>query len=363
MTKIARNPLVVQKEKQLQDLQKQKNKLTTRLQQHKNRLQQLQTDIVQLQQQVGVVMIDRLEQLASIKNQMVATLQEISRSKKIPKADRRAARQFADELKDTFEIDETLSEIKEQRERLFQEYKEQRENDHSSENSGRQQSLSSLFAVAVPEEEQRRIRKLFLQLASRFHPDKASNPREVEHFTVIMRQLNEAYEQGDYQTLLDLEQEYVHYNSEIYRDTEHVEGLLQWIETAIERATADVSLLNSQLQRVQTELKNLQKSDVGKMCIRDQKLAGTDGSVAETIVQIEQETTQLNVLLNLLKEFLAEGIWDEHRLDSALRKFSQAPPQQMQSINYADLDESELADFLDMLAHLEKSSRPKKRRR
>ncbi len=64
------------------------------------------------------------------------------------------------------------------------------------------------FQQKPDKEEQKEIRKIFVRLAARFHPDKAQSEKEAENLHELMQQINQAYQRGDIAELLQLEKKY-----------------------------------------------------------------------------------------------------------------------------------------------------------
>lgn len=53
----------------------------------------------------------------------------------------------------------------------------------------------------------RDLRKIFLKLADKFHPDKASDNETRVFYTEIMKEINIAYQSGDLARLLEIERD------------------------------------------------------------------------------------------------------------------------------------------------------------
>ena len=54
----------------------------------------------------------------------------------------------------------------------------------------------------------RKLRQTFIRLATIFHPDKATDEATAKEYTEIMKELNKAYQSGDFALLLEIEQRY-----------------------------------------------------------------------------------------------------------------------------------------------------------
>jgi hypothetical protein len=69
-------------------------------------------------------------------------------------------------------------------------------------------SESEAPSAAVNREESRKIRQVFLRLASVFHPDKVLDGSESEEYAEVMKEVNLAYQRGDLARLLEIEKKY-----------------------------------------------------------------------------------------------------------------------------------------------------------
>ncbi|NJN34373.1 MAG: J domain-containing protein [Saprospiraceae bacterium] len=94
---------------------------------------------------------------------------------------------------------------------LNQNFNERAQNQHTDEfNRQRRAVMFDEFTVKPDAEEQQNLRKIFISLASDFHPDKAENEQQAKFFHDIMQQINAAYQRGDIDELLDLKKRFEH---------------------------------------------------------------------------------------------------------------------------------------------------------
>lgn len=364
MSEITRSPLIVQKEQELKQLQQQHKKVSDQLKKQKQKLESVKTEIVELQRKGSEVVVSKMEAMQQLIHDLVAIAQEISKSKRFTKHERNEAREFAKEFGQMDDYEEHLEQIRQAREEAFEYFKAEREQNENGEYA--KFNFFEEFAVKLPEEEQRNVRKIFLRLATKFHPDKATTPRETEHFNSIMQRINQAYEQGDIATLLDIEKQYVDYSSEQFKEATELEGLLQWIDKEIKRLDDELNLLSLQLERTKLELKNIERSDVGKMRKQNQTAAKRGEDMDTMLVEMDNSLTQLMGLRDILKEFLTQEIWDNQKLEKYMRSSGMMNNQLQQAPLFdnddTDLSPEELALLMDMLFGGEEI-RPRKRRK
>lgn len=363
MSEITRSPLIVQKEQTLNKLKLQHTKVNDQLKKQKQKLDKLKDEIVEVQRNGSEVLVSKMEAMQQLKNELISIVQEISKSKRFTKHERKEAKDFAAQLEYMEDFEEQLDEFNQMRNDSFEQYKAQKEQNDNNEYA--KFNFFEEFTVKLPEEEQRNIRKLFLKLATKFHPDKANTPREAEHFHSIMQQINQAYEIGDFASLLDIEKQYVDYSSEQFKEAAELEGLLQWIDKEIERLDNEVNLLNLQLTRTKTELKSIELSDLGKMHKQNQNAAKRGEDIKTILVEMDAGITQLTGMRDVLKGFLIEEIWDTQKLLRYINNMAGRGNHSLQQSKNtpSDLSPEELDMLLDMLADMGGGPPPRKRRK
>lgn len=126
---------------------------------------------------------------------------------------------------------------------------------------------------SIPESEKLELKKLWRQLAHKYHPDLAKNEEDRGKREEIMKKINKAYSDGDLEALKAIEQEHI-------EDTETVSA---------ELLKAKLQDLESGLARLKKEYLMLQKSEwyIWKNDIEEAKKHGRD-----LLVELEQKLLQ-----------------------------------------------------------------------
>ncbi|MEZ4887663.1 MAG: J domain-containing protein [Chitinophagales bacterium] len=293
--KLSKTPLSIRKERELNDLKKQLKKTKTQLKRSTTRLTNLQKGITKLQQNIANEMLQNQEKMKALREELLALLKKIMASKKVDKESRAQAKELFKELG---ELDDTVPNM------------EDFEGGDESEYEGRggRFAFFEQFRAETPKEEQRSIRKVFIKLAARFHPDKASTPQEADRFHKIMQRINTAYERNDILTLLDMEAQYADYQKEEVNNEIDESAIVSLLDQEISKAAIELDLLEGQLNRVKAETKDLRASDAGEMhreATRAKKY-GVD-FVADMKEQMESAVEQLIAVKGVMEELLKKG--------------------------------------------------------
>ncbi|MEY4903198.1 MAG: hypothetical protein RLZZ292_1013, partial [Bacteroidota bacterium] len=175
--------------------------------------------------------------------------------------------------------------------------------------SERRKNLFDEYKVSISKEEQGDVRKLYIKLANQFHPDKAKNEKEADLFHDMMQKINAANEAGDYGTLLALQERYAEYDSSAF-DTSDGSVLLDLLDQSILKIKKEVQSIDSQVTRIKEEIKNIKKSDLGKVHVQEQreiKRYGI-GGMEEQIKAMEDHAAKLREVNEGMKEYIKTGI-------------------------------------------------------
>jgi len=100
------------------------------------------------------------------------------------------------------------------------------------------------------------IRKLFLRLAERFHPDKVVDEKTRAHFTEIMKEINIAYRSGDFARLLEIDSQ-----SETTIEVSQQSGEGQ----ECIRLEKEIEVLKEQYEKLKGELQKIRYTPQGEM--------------------------------------------------------------------------------------------------
>jgi hypothetical protein len=281
------NPLLTEKESELKSLQKKYQALLKKLETEKSRIQQLKEDMIAIQRQAFATIQAKMDVLKQLQQDLQKLLVAASTSKLLNRREKKILKEMARDMdmegtdgkKETFD-----------REQAWEEQE------------ARSADFFAAFTVSPAPAEGQNIRKLFLKLATRFHPDKARNDRESEELHTLMQRINEAYKAGDMAALLAIEARYL--GSEPAEATEAV-PLIDLLQKQIDRLLLDIDLLEAQLRRTKKESANINRSEAGKM----HKHMKKNSNVVNVMTQdMDQAIDGLTTLRDGLKIFLETGV-------------------------------------------------------
>ena len=244
---IAKSSEVLEKEEKLLALQAllQKRKLALRNVQH--RLENTKKGIQKVQQDIQNALSSQMDKLNELREEIIGLSKELAENGYFGKVHQEAINRITHRiLKGTT-------------------YGQKSENEPIT--AKRKDSFEA-FEVSPEAKEQRNIRQVFIKLSKKFHPDLAENEAEEQDFHVIMQQINEAYKANDIQTLLEIEEAYLveilDFSSQIIT--------VDVLQKEIDRLERDIQFIDNQNDRLNTELKRLQKTDLGAMFLDKRKV-------------------------------------------------------------------------------------------
>lgn len=305
---IEKSSIVIQKEQLLLDLQKIKKKLLTQLKRNKTSLGKLKEEAVNLQQSMGGRMMTTMMDMAALQKEVKELLEAVLASKKIP-ADEKVG------LEDIIAMLDGVNVMEEMTGMSAEEFaKKQEEAGFNTDEFNRQRAFNMFeqFSVEPEEVDQKGMRKTYVKLATRFHPDKAKSKKEKEQFHALMQQIVSAYERGDMEELLVLETKYASTSTLADMDLNNEGAIVDFLDIEISKVERETELLNKQLQRVKQELKNIRKSELGDM-IKSQKDARKYGynTLEDEVEMMQEEFDKLQKVRNGLQEYLETGVMPE----------------------------------------------------
>ncbi|MFK7907291.1 MAG: hypothetical protein AB8B69_19290 [Chitinophagales bacterium] len=330
---LSKTPLSIRKERELAYLKKRLKKTRTQLKSSTTRLANLQKGISALQQNIANKMMEGQEKMAALKEELLTLLDKIIKSKKVDEESKEQAKQFLEELQG---LDAETPNV------------EDFEEDEDAKGRGGRFTFFEQFRTEPPKTEQRNIRKVFISLAARFHPDKASTPKETEHFHKLMQQINEAYERSDILTLLDIKAKYSDYKKEDPNQEIDESAIVSLLDQEIAKAENELSLLEGQLSRIKQESKELRKSEVGEIH-REAKRVKKYGIdfVEQMSEEMQMGVNQLTAVRDLMKELLKTGtITNEMMMKAGLMPSLSMLFDDEEDGDYDDED----GDFLDNMS-------------
>ena len=382
---IAKSSLLIQKEQELKELQKKKDKTVKNIKTTKTKIEDLQTAAEAATKEMLNGMT-RMVDLSKLAKEVDDLLKDLKKKVKLNKKDKEELRMvLTDGLLD--DISENVDGMFEQTPFGSAEGFENRENNFDEAawtdefNRQRRHSMFDGFAVKPNEEEQQGIRKVYVSLAARFHPDKAENETELTLFNDLMQSINGAYQRGDMDELLEIQKRFVNYKTSDAGTSDYDIPILDVLDEQILRYRNELNILESQMLRLKTELKNLRDSDLGKVVDQNKKAAkygeSTTSEFADGTLLLSQLLEEMKNLLNQWLETGKKPMAFNQIVDGTHPIILEGQKKGMMSVrggddgmfdmfgddDNAEISEDELMEMLAFLSMMEEGGAPKKRRR
>jgi len=304
MANVEKSSVVVQKEQELLQLEKKKKKLLTQLKRNQTNLEKLKIGITKMQQQIAGRVPDLVMEIQRIKDRLVELFRSAQTSKKIAEEEKEGLDEFIEvfDEQNPFEMLFGMS---------MDEFEAKRaEAGDNTDEFNRQKAFEFFkeFETQAKEEDQREIRKTFIRLANRFHPDKAKSNKEKAQFHELMQQINSAYQRHDLATLVRLEEKYSDKKTLIEQGVKEEGAIIDILDIEIDRTAREVQLLNNQLTRTKEELKNVRVSDLGKAYKMEQDaMKYGEESSEEMIEGLEMQKKELEQVEQAMQVYLKTG--------------------------------------------------------
>lgn len=162
------------------------------------------------------------------------------------------------------------------------------------------QSAPEPDATPDPPAHQRDMRQTFLRLASIYHPDRAGDEDTQAIHTEIMKEINRAYNDGDFARLLELEKQQQSGELDV---TELEAG--DDLERACQQLERDNNTLREQYEGIKTELRNLRNNtQEGEMLktYRRAKKVGVD-VFAQMAEEAQAEIEYMEMMRDFVRDF------------------------------------------------------------
>ncbi len=155
----------------------------------------------------------------------------------------------------------------------------------------------------------RDLRKIFLTLADKFHPDKASDNETRFLYTEIMKEINIAYKSGDLARLLEIERDKNQETVRFYQNDSEKES---------ERLGKEIELLSQQYEQIKAELREVKNTPQGNMVKQYRKAKRKGENLMEILLkEAEFEVNYLKKLRDFVKDFKNQKI--------TLQEFARGP--------------------------------------
>lgn len=350
---ISKSPEIIAKEAIIKKLQAQLKKKKTKLKGLKTRLQNTKEDITKIQREGTGKMFSKVAEMEKVRLEVVELVKKLLKLKGLNREDKHLLR----DMQETFESDELFGdgfqEMKEQMEEMEEMKSGNYDFNFDEEQRAKMRDMFEQFAVKPDEQEQKNIRKIFIRLSQKFHPDKASNEKDGEDYHEMMQKINEAYQAGDIDTLLELEQLFLSEKLDLTK----VQSLsVDVLQQEIDRLERDLEFIDNQIDRNNGELKSLRASDLGKM-LKDVKKAekqgqGIDDMADEMQVAIDrlqsmkeglEHSLEIKALSPKLAEIMMGQVMQNDNVDDEMKAML------MDMMGGEDVDLEEMSDFFGSL--------------
>jgi predicted nucleic acid-binding Zn-ribbon protein len=296
--KLAKSPEMISREAELKDLQTQLKKKQAILKSLKTRLLNTKKEIEEIGQKAHATIFRLMEEMDSLRVEIADLARQLKNAKGLSRDKKEQLRMMADLLSDPELMGAPYQEYKQ--------FKQQQEREHTNFDEferARMRSIFQGFEVKPKDDEQKDIRKVFLKLSQKFHPDLARNENEAKKFHLLMQQINEAYQHNDIQSLLELESLYLLQESDFSIKAVTVDSL--WQE--IDHLKRDLRFIEQQIDRTSQEIKNLRQSDLGTMLTSVNKADREGLGLDQTIADIEKSIQMLSQMRDGLKDSVRLG--------------------------------------------------------
>ena len=253
---IAKSLEMLAREAKIKELQTGLKKRKSVLKSLKTRLKNTKTEIEDVQRNVQNIMFSKMSKMEGLRVKIGELALKMKENKHFSKADKKALDEMAKEFLGENIFGDQFDEIREAQRKA-----EEGDFDFDENFRAKMNDVFQEFQVAPEEKEQRNIRKVFIKLSRKFHPDLAENDTQAKEFHSIMQQINEAYKANDIHTLLEMEQLYLMEEFDFAASSITIDVLQQ----EIDRLQRDVDFINGQVDRTSLEIKQLRKSNMGSM--------------------------------------------------------------------------------------------------
>lgn len=280
---IEKSPLVRQQEEKIAELQVQIKRKNTVIKSLKTRLSNTQERVEEVQRKAHQSFSKVQEVLLKKTKALRALIAKLVKDKRFSKTDREQLQELLGTIDQGMPDDDQIPGFEEPDADFADE--KARNNDPFAE-----------FKVAPEDDQQKDLRKLYLQLSKRFHPDRAKDDTEKQLYHEIQQRVIQAYQAHDLQAMVRLAMEHdLSLLDTAESDTDVMEQRIQFLTRQLEG-------LEQQQERLSAEIKNLRQSDMGEMLTEVDSFArmGMDITSAESTMGPAMQ--QIDILINILEE-------------------------------------------------------------
>jgi len=293
---IAKSPEVLQKEAEIAALGKALKKKKTTLKSLKTRLNNTRERITEVQRGSQVQMMNGMEDLDNLRIEIAKLAAELKNVKGMTAKEKAELSAMAESMANEG-FGEDFEEFKAKKERM-----ESGDFDFDEEFGERIRDMFEPFKVQPDEAEKKNIRKVFLNLSKKFHPDKAKDTTQAEEYHSVMQKINEAYQNNDIETLLEMERLYI-------REEPDFEGvaMADILQQKIDYLNREIAFITNQVERTSAEIKGLRESDMGQMLTNIDR-ADREGEGIDTMIEhLNKSVEVFTKLRDALKDSIKKG--------------------------------------------------------
>lgn len=280
---ISKSPEFLAKEAAIKKLQSQLKKKKTRLKGLKTRLQNTKEAITKIQREGTGKVMSMVSKMETLRVELVDLVKKVLKIKGIDREDKEVLKT----MEQSFAEEELFGDgFKQMKEEMDEMESGDFDFNFDEQTRAKMRDMFEQFTVKPDEKEQKNIRKIFIRLSQKFHPDKATTEKDAEEYHGMMQKINEAYQAGDIHTLLELEQLFLMEELDLTKVQSLTVDVLQ---QEIDRLERDLAFIEGQINRNNQELKSLRASDLGQM-LKDIKKAEKAGQGIDDMTREMQES-------------------------------------------------------------------------
>ena len=279
---------------------------------HKKLLKQIKrkkTELSNLSEQMQTIAQEMLhksrpfyEKIQHLDEEIHALFKKILSNKRLGKRQKRQVINIYKTLQFTGRISPRFEDFYESDENVKNESEKSTEQDFSESNYDFDEDYKKVYEqpdISQPRPS-RDIRKLFLKLADKFHPDKARDDQSRAYYTEIMKEINIAYKNGDLARLLEIEMD---------KNQEQVQFYPNDTEKECERLEIEIRLLNQQYEQIKAEVREVRNTPQGNMVKHYRKAKRSGNNLTEMLVEdAELELNSISRLRDFIKAFQQKKI-------------------------------------------------------
>lgn len=264
---VAKSSILIQREKELKELDKKKEKALKNIKANKDKIEATK-QILKEVQELAQAEMSRLATFTRKSKRVIDAATALMQKRKISTSDAAEIRMLLNSL-GTYDVvsmaDNALEgtpfgNFENFEKGQFGDPEEFAKQFTDEFDRSREKDFFSQFSVKIDEKTQQNLRKEYVSLAARFHPDKAKNEAEAAVFNELMQHINDAYKGGDLATLLEIKEQYKDYTEGGATDAYDL-PILDALEAQVLRKRNEVAALENQADRLKAEHKALSSSN------------------------------------------------------------------------------------------------------